>query len=192
MVYNHWFRLYSHMAVVRKEKRKGKHKMKSFSKIAFSVAVVLLASVASAGTLYWQVDDSSGADGALFWVADTNSSDKWALSADGSFKADPDSVFNTPTGIMQADISNYTGDQYRFYVELINYSTPDATTTEGYKWNYQELLTAGYVSFGATDFPTVQAKALAHSNFAVAPEPSSGLLLLMGGAMLALRRRRQK
>ena len=164
--------------------------MKLISKFAVVATVMLFASVASAGTLYWQVDENSGADGALFWVEDNTSGDKLALNRDGTFQSTPDAVYDTPTGIMQADITNYTDSKYRFYVELVNYST--GTTTEGYKWGYGDLVSSGYVAMDARDIPTVMANAGAHSNFGAAPEPSSGLLLLMGGAMLALRRRRQK
>ena len=165
--------------------------MKSISKFAVAAAVMLFASAASAGTLYWQVDnvddfadslgESSAGYGAELWMVNKNdNSDKTSLS---------DGLIDAPTGIQQADITNYTVDQYLFYVELVNYTT--GASTEGYKWGYGDLVSSGYVAFGATDFPTVSATAAAH-NFAAAPEPSSGLLLLMGGAMLALRRRRQK
>ena len=164
--------------------------MKSISKFVVAATVMLFASVASAGTLYWQVDDSSGADGVLFWVENKTSGDKWSLSEDGTFKTEPDSVFDAPTGVMQADITNYSGDQYLYYVELVNYA--NGTTTEGYKWGYGDLVSSGYVASDFRDAGTAEANAVALGNFGAAPEPSSGLLLLMGGAMLALRRRRQK
>ena len=160
--------------------------MKSFSKFVVVAAALLFASAASAGTLYWQVDDadlpqSEYGYGAELWMLDTDTGTKTSFT---------DGVIDAPTGIQQADITNYTGDQYRFYVELVNYST--LTSTEGYKWSYSELTSSGYVAMDARDIPTVMAAAGGHSNFAAAPEPTSGLLLLMGGAMLALRRRRQK
>ena len=159
--------------------------MKSISKFAVAAAVMLFASAASAGTLYWQVDDNSGV-GAELWAVDTTKSE-----GDEGYKTSfTDGLIDAPTGIMQADITNYTDDKYLFFVELYNYAND--TSTEGYKWGYGDLVSSGYVAFGATDFPTVSANAAAHSNFANVPEPSSGLLLLVGGAMLALRRRRQK
>ena len=160
--------------------------MKSISKVAVAAAVMLFASAASAGTLYWQVDDDSGDIGAELWMVDTTKSE----GQEGYKTSFTDGLIDAPTGIQQADITNYTGDQYLFFVELYNYATD--TSTEGYKWGYGDLVSSGYVAFGATDFPTVSANAAAHSNFGAVPEPSSGLLLLMGGAMLALRRRRQK
>ena len=160
--------------------------MKAISKFVAVVAAVLFASAASAGTLYWQVDDqdlpaSEFGYGAELWMLDTSSNTKTSFT---------DGLIDAPTGIQQADITGYTDDKYRFYVELVNYST--GTSTDGYKWHYGELTSSGYVATDFRDAPTAYANASSHSNFAAAPEPSSGLLLLMGGAMLALRRRRQK
>ena len=165
--------------------------MKSISKFAVAAAVMLFASAASAGTLYWQVNGDGLADqlgesldgyGAELWMLNTDTKEKTSLT-DGF-------LIDAPTGIQQADITNYSGDEYLFYVELVNYST--GASTEGYKWGYGDLYSSGYVAMDARDIPTVSANAGAHGNFGAAPEPSSGLLLLMGGAMLALRRRRQK
>ena len=155
--------------------------MKSVTKFVVVTAALLFASTASAGTLYWQVDDDSGDIGAELWMLDTSTGTKTSFT---------DGAIDAPTGIQQADITGYTDDKYLFFVELVNYST--LTSTEGYKWGYGDLVSSGYVAFDARDIPTVNANAEAHTNFANVPEPSSGLLLLMGGAMLALRRRRQK
>ena len=155
--------------------------MKSISKYAFAAAVMLFASAASAGTLYWQVDDATENQGAILW-ADNGTGTKKALSG----------LVQTPTAqVQEADISSYRSSEYLFYVELVNYSTGEVTQ-QGYKWGYGDLVSSGYVSFDARDIPTARANAIALGNFANVPEPSSGLLLLMGGAMLALRRRRQK
>lgn len=165
--------------------------MKSISKFAAAAAVMLFASAASAGTLYWQVDnvddfaDQLGAStdgyGAELWMLDTSNNGKTSLS---------DGLIDAPTGIQQADITGYDDSKYRFYVELVNYTT--GNSTDGYKWSYNDLYESGYIAMGAIDVPTVNANVAGLSNFANTPEPSSGLLLLMGGAMLALRRRRQK
>ena len=160
--------------------------MKLISKFAVVAAVMLFASAASAGTLYWQVDgndlgESEYGWGAELWMLDTSNNGKTSLS---------DGLIDAPTGIQQADITGYDDSKYRFYVELVNYTTGAAS--DGYKWSYSELTSSGYVAMDARDIPTVNANVANQGNFAQAPEPSSGLLLLMGGAMLALRRRRQK
>ena len=155
--------------------------MKSISKFVVAAAALLFASAASAGTLYWQVEDGAPDIGAELWMLDTSTGNKTSLS---------DGLIDAPTGIQEADITNYTADKYLFFVELYNYTND--SSTDGYKWGYGDLVSSGYVSFDARDIPTARANAIALGNFANVPEPSSGLLLLMGGAMLALRRRRQK
>ena len=160
--------------------------MKSISKFVVVAAAFLFASTASAGTLYWQVADGAPDIGAELWMLDTSKEE----GAEGYKTSLSDGIIDAPTGIQQADITGYTGDQYLFYVELVNYST--GTSTDGYKWGYGDLVSSGYVASDFRDAPTAYANATAHANFANVPEPSSGLLLLMGGAMLALRRRRQK
>ena len=160
--------------------------MKHVSKFLVAATAMLLTSALSAGTLYWQVDDAELGESEDGWGAELlmlNTSDNSTTSLSGG-------LIDAPTGIQQADITAYNSANYRFYVELVNYST--GASTDGYKWSYDELYQSGYIAMGATDFPTVSDNAAAHGNFAQAPEPSSGLLLLMGGAMLALRRRRQK
>lgn len=158
--------------------------MKHVSKLLVAATAMLLTSAVSAGTLYWQVDDNSGDEVyAELWLWDNETQSQVQSLSGGLLEA--------PTGIQQADITAYENDsKYRFYVELVNFTS--GTTTEGYKWTYQSLYDSGYVAMSAIDIPTVNASVGAHTNFAAAPEPSSGLLLLMGGAMLALRRRRQK
>ena len=165
--------------------------MKHVSKFLVAATAMLLTSAVSAGTLYWQVDGndlagqvgaSSDGYGAQLWMLNTDTNEKESFT---------DGYIDAPTGVQQADITNYSNDEYLFFVELINYTTGD--TKDGYKWSYGELTSSGYVALGAQDIPRVNAAVADHgSNFSQAPEPSSGLLLLMGGAMLALRRRRQK
>ena len=93
---------------------------------------------------------------------------------------------------MQTDLDGYESDAYLFYVEMSNYNNGAyETVATGYKWGYQDLVSSGYVAGGALDVNTVIANA-SGTSLASVPEPSSGLLLLIGGAMLALRRRRQK
>ena len=98
----------------------------------------------------------------------------------------------TQLAMQQTDISAYTGSQYSFFVEMVNYAANPETITKGATYSYQNLVDAGYVSFGADDVTAVTMAATSGNMGSAVPEPSSGLLLLIGGAMLALRRRRQK
>lgn len=161
--------------------------MKNLFKSLVTGAFLLAVSSASAGTLYWQV---SGADSDFdeAWLVAENkndSSEKHDLvgvqSQDGK----------RSTALTQTELGQYGSDAYLFYVEMVNYATDPETVTTGYKWGYGDLVSSGYIAADSLDVATVTANA-SQQSFANAPEPSSGLLLLIGGAMLALRRRRQK
>lgn len=167
--------------------------MKLITKLAVVVAVGLMTSAVSAGTLYWQVTSDTGVDFSVArLVVSDGTTTTYLPNSDGILATDFDAGTGTGTYLtmQQTDISSYTADTYSFYVEMINYVT-DAQT-QGATYSYQDLLSAGYVSFGADDVTAVTIAATAGNMGSPIPEPSSGLLLLMGGAMLALRRRRQK
>lgn len=172
--------------------------MKLISKLAFAAAVALATSTVSAGTLYWQITSDSGVDFSVARLVVTDGSTTTYLPGENGLLA---SDFSDATGtgtqltMQQTDISSYTSDAYSFFVEMINYASDPETVTQGKTYSYQDLVTAGYVSFSADDVTTVTMAAMAGNlgaPGAAIPEPSSGLLLLIGGAMLALRRRRQK
>lgn len=163
-------------------------------KILFCVAVLALAGVTQADALYWQVDTAnagvggySGSDVAyaqLFAVAKDAefdySSSKITLGEDAFVAVKDDKPYLT-------DLGSYGSSSYSFFVELYNNS--GETLHTGYAVNYNDLLASGYISTSGVLTPTT----LATSGFngAAVPEPTSGVLLLIGGAMLALRRRRR-
>ena len=165
--------------------------MKFIQKSCAVLLIVGLAFTSSAGTLYWQVSDEEFSTAQLFVTGNGLNPDPTALT--GAIRAqdfDRTTGTGTHTALTQTDISAYSSAGYSFYVELVNYNDRD-NPKKGYTWGYGDLVSSGYVSTSGLDVADVTVAALSQ-NFAAAPEPSSGLLLLMGGAMLALRRRRQK
>ena len=148
--------------------------MKKLIVIAFAA---LCCASTQAAYLYWQVTDAvateySGAnyaqlkqDGVMIGAAEVNSSSSPAMSI---------------------EVSAVNGDSGSFYIELFNY--------ENGAWNslavsetksYSQLAATGALTTTLVSIPT----AWTGGTYSV-PEPTSGVLMLIGLAGLALKRRK--
>lgn len=160
--------------------------MKLIHKIAFCATLALMGS-ASASTLFWQVNKDE--PGPLGW--DGTGDPKYAvLKATTGTLEDGVGIagYDLSEGTAWAtDLDTYGNSRYSFFVELINASGSPVYTQKA-ATSYDNLLSSGYVSASALDRPTGAVSG--GFNGASVPEPTSGVLLLIGGAMLALRRRR--
>lgn len=166
--------------------------MKNLFKSLVAGLLLLAGASASAGTLYWQVTSDAGQNFDEAWLVAENKSTGELNYLEG---IDSDGAKPSSTPLMQTDLDGYESDAYLFYVEMSNYNNGAyETVATGYKYGYGDLVSSGYVATGAVDVNDVIAAASAVNlgSGSPVPEPSSGLLLLIGGAMLALRRRRQK
>lgn len=160
--------------------------MTSFKKLVLLTVVAVGALVGRADALYWMVDTT--ADNAWY----TGSGD-WAYAQvfakdanGGTFELGDGSFLEKGSGPILADLLAYGDSTYSFFVELYNSSGERVHT--GFDFSYDSLLKSGYVSTGGVQTPSFLATG--GWNGAAVPEPTSGVLLLIGGAMLALRRRR--
>lgn len=90
-----------------------------------------------------------------------------------------------------ADISGCSGASYSFVVELGNWSDGRwvHTSMESAAVSYNTLAENRHIAEWAATAPTY-ATPWTPGAFAVVPEPTSGILILVGGALLALRRKR--
>lgn len=165
--------------------------MKSLLKLGAFAAVAFFAVSVQASALYWQVTADTGAtfEYAQLMVTGGDLSEPTALGdmveAEGK---GPNYVTLTNT-----ELGQYGVDGYSFFVEMVNYSNDQfETVAKGATYSYNELVSSGYVATAAISTESARAAASQANMGSAVPEPSSGLLLLMGGAMLALRRRRQK
>ena len=173
--------------------------MNMTQKFLVALAFAASAMVASAGTLYWQVEGENAGDtfsSATLYVS--SNSDGSSATALDTASVGNGTVFSDENGsysdLMQTDVSSYSGKDpaYYFFVEMANYN--GATDPKrGQIYSYQDLVDGGYVAASALDVDTAIAAAGGFNMGAggAVPEPTSGMLLLIGGSLLALRRRRR-
>ena len=95
-----------------------------------------------------------------------------------------------------ADLSGVTGTITSFAVEFFNYNVLDGSLSL-LGWTESitpdELLAQGKIAdFRDPKYPQASYDVWSPKEFAAVPEPTSGLLLLIGGALLALRRKQRK
>lgn len=159
-------------------------------KLLASVAIVFAALATQASVLYWQVnsEDYSGLVGASevnianLYVYDMNAKTSEKLQTIGTLN---------PKEYYTVDVSSYSGSQYAFYVEVANY-TSGVTTVHGTSFGnieqntYAALNNVSIVGSGL-GFNTMN---VWHGGAIAAPEPTSAMMILLGLAGLALKRKK--
>ena len=176
---------------------------------AFALPLVILSARADVEVLWWQVgisnDDDSlndvqvttfhegvksavelGVTEARIRVAGT---DEYLMMAPVDGVADP--AMPVPTDWYASVVSPYASAEYSFAIELGNWDWQTGTWTmiaTSDAVSYTTLKTAGHIAeWDGTD---PSAPSVWQPTSYVIPEPSGGMLMLVGFALLALRRRR--
>ena len=153
-------------------------------KILILAAAIVAGVVANAATFKWTASNIYGADGT------TKFSGQISLmayaTADGIDKAFEATTF-TPTtaGVVNTTFSSdafVANTSYDFYMVI---SQGDRTFTSAIKTSVAQATSVPTLGFGNMATATQNA-----SNWQVVPEPTSGLMLLLGVAGLALKRKR--
>lgn len=178
-------------------------------KALFSLFVLVASLSSQAAYLYWQVGQLDGVESDITsgTLKATNGTDEYNLvtyylysdpvSGKTEWKPVTDDLNLTvsPDTQFASYISNeYMGSDWSYYVELANGDDAVAQSEKiGYSTDPDSDF-ASYTSAGttATDLPdaaSVEPWHASESGYSPVPEPTSGLLMLFGAAMLGLKRK---
>jgi len=181
-------------------------------RLAAVALAVLCARDASAGWLLWTTDfswnwDNTGTlqdnpapgwKGAQVWLVaqkgDDRSTRQYLSDVNGksvyTMTTDYPTVADWMGEVAQTDLSSYSDGSYSFFVEM---GTATAGSYRGFyksdTVSYDDLVTAGHVSPNLEPADVTWNAAVGAGPWQ-APEPSGGLLTLVGAALLLLRRKR--
>lgn len=142
--------------------------------------------------LYWQVQPGNGAE----YYGDSASYAKLYATVDGVTVGNEMRFLSSGYGPADGgswgtELTSWNGGNLMgvsFYVELLNESGSSLVTSEGV--TYENLLAGGYLNVVYSGSkPPISDTSVWNATFAV-PEPTTGLLMLLGFAGLALRRKR--
>ena len=169
--------------------------MKKLTLVALSFAAI---AAVKADVLYWMVADDAvndptyGVESTAGAAADPFA---WIVATDGSstYRLDGKSASAVADASgwgdnFAADLSTYIGSSYSYYVELYN---GYRTTAQ----DYDTLVSNGYIERpGSISSPASFANGAYGQTPGTSynvPEPTSGLLFIIGGMLLGLKRKRQ-
>ena len=164
-------------------------------KVLFACMAVAACLSLRAGTLYWCVDSTSGNTGA-FMDAYNEAKRKPGggtlsvglyqgdslLQKIGLEVSDDGSIVSSGLFAIQSSVETDKAFRWEIMANATSYFTSGTVT-------YSDLLAASAITSLPLDNYT--AYNVAGLTWTAVPEPTSGLLLLVGGALLALRRRRR-
>jgi hypothetical protein len=152
----------------------------------FATLVLLAGFAANADYLYWMIDTGSGNGGAGGYTYDSiNLMYGSTILQSASFDEDLGDMFSAG-GYFEysGEIIDSTGSS--FWVELVSSGNSVAKSTA---YTYDQLINMGALFTGSSMSSNV-GNVASFGGFAPVPEPTSGVLLLIGGMLLGLKRRR--
>ena len=159
-------------------------------KIIFGLLAVLLAFAVKAEFLSWYVGSTSNIGGST-WTSGTDYTSAklyWNTTGNNDSGTWLDTIKPTPdSSVATLRVGSY-GDDVYYYIELYNYDSTVVATSEATP--YASLVASGAISQSVTALNSVNYAWNGTATVAT-PEPTSGLLMLMGFAMLGLKRKKE-
>ncbi len=179
--------------------------MNRILKTLVGVAAMAALSANADPLLYWMVEQQ---DGGEWWQNVNFDIAKVAYNTDGSSTAagylslvDENGAASTAiagqggsTAATWADLAGLSGDlsSYSFFVELLSLNGSSYERSgQSTAVSYSDLVSSGKIIPNSLSIGTMSTDAWVAPGVAI-PEPSGALLMLVGGSLLALRRRRRK
>ena len=170
--------------------------MKINKTFAVILAMAALPSLADVEALYWQVTSDMNPNPAIEFaaaamVAEDGSGNKVYLNDSNGNAWQAANADKVTTETIASIWSDTYATGYTFYIELMNYDngnwyTAGTIDNNGSNYSYNDIKANIFSSSSMSmNLATPLTSGSAHI-----PEPTSGLLMLVGGALLALRRRR--
>ena len=170
--------------------------MKTLKILALLSALTALPVLGDVEALYWQVTSEMNPKPIAFSAAAfaaVDESGKVTYLTDAMGNAWQAANANSTTEVIASLLSSDTYKTgYSFYIELMNqdksgnWYTAGAVNNNGVNYSWSDIQAHVYSS---SSMSMTLAQPLAFGTAHI-PEPTSGLLMLFGGALLALRRRR--
>lgn len=159
-------------------------------KILSFAIVALTAFAVKAEYLYWQVDQANSATSSSDYVQLWTSTTDGATFYDSSFTKLGGTQSTEGGGFVQFDVGD-SSSYKAYFVEYLTYdsSNNEYTSLGGYTGSWNELANAKALSSALSD-SAASMVAYTGGTYKNVPEPTSGLMLLMGMALVALKRKR--
>jgi len=175
-------------------------------KLLFAMLIATGAMSVQASYLYWRIDDTDITkvteeatktetpwDKVTFYAVDSDGN-RHQLAYAVNANEDPDDPYNGFTAGQSVNLGEYYTSGYSYYIELVNTATSPNPVLGYSTETYEKLSGSGLVTDHELSPGEITEAKVWHggSGGYNAPEPTSAMLMLLGVAGLALKRKQKK